>query len=185
MNKSLFSLLAALGLLVATAPAQDTNALRTALGVFEAQTGAVIIEGAGPVGSIATGTREISVLSKESTDAATGSKALGLAIVITGNSQLREKILVDDDELDSLINGINYLIKINYDVTPLPGFEAVYTTKMGLRIIAESVRKEGGVQFFLQYDVHPSISLTSLQMTQLGDLLQQARRTIDSLKATK
>ena len=40
-------LAAVLLLLAGTAPAQDTNALKTTLGVFEAQTGVVLIRGSG------------------------------------------------------------------------------------------------------------------------------------------
>jgi len=185
MKSSHLLLVATFCLLAWTTQAQDTNALKTDLGVFETQTGTVLVKGVGQVGEIAVGPDEIAMRCKETTDTSTGSKAYGVAIEIAGEPLPRERILIDDDELDSLLNGINYLVKINNEVTTLPGFEASYTTKAGLRIIADSIRKDGGVQLFLQYDINPRIPMSSLQLTQLGDLIEQARKSIADLKAAK
>jgi hypothetical protein len=56
--------------------AQDTNALKTEIGIFESQTGVVIVKGFGQVGSVSTGAAVISVRCKESTSLATGRKDL-------------------------------------------------------------------------------------------------------------
>jgi hypothetical protein len=185
MNKLHVVLTAAFCSLALTATAQDTNALKTTIGIFEARTGTVIIKGFGQVGSISVGTDVISVRSRESTDASTGRKAYGLAIEIAGDPLPRERTLVDYDEIDSLLGGINYLGKITYDVTPLPGFEASYTTRAGLRIVAHSDRKQGGIQTFLQYGDHPRISITSDQMSQLYGLIGQARDGLNAIKISK
>ena len=185
MKLSILLLVAALGTLVGTAPAQDTNALKTTLGVFETQTGVVLIKAIGQVGEMSVEGNEISVRCKETTDASTGHKVYGLVIGIAGGSEPRDRILIDDDEVDSLLNGISYLSKINGSVTALPGFDAVYTTKAGLRVIAESVRKDGGVLTFVQYGDRPKIPLTSLELTQFYNLIEQGRETIDSLQAGK
>jgi len=42
---------------------------------------------------------------------------------------------VDCDEIDSLLDSINYLNKISCDVTPLASFEASYSTKSGFRVV--------------------------------------------------
>jgi hypothetical protein len=108
-----------------------------------------------------------------------------LAIEITGNPFPRDHILVDDSEVDALLSGLNYLIKINYDVTTLPAFQASYTTKAGLRVTADSVRREGAVQNYVQYGDQPRIALSSVQMTQLYGLIAQARKNLDALKSAK
>ena len=185
MNQARFTFLAAFCALALTAAAQDTNSLRTDLGVLEAQTGDIIIKGFGPVGSVSAGADVISVRTKESTDASSGLKLDGLAIEIESAAQLRERIYLDYDEIDPLLRAMNYLIKITYDVTPLPGFEASYTTKAGLRFMANSIRKDGVVQHSLQYGDAPRIPLSSVQMTQLYDLIEQARKNLDDLKAPK
>lgn len=185
MNKLHVILVAAFCSLALASPAQDTNTLKTDIGVFEAQTGAVIIKGFGQIGSVSVGTDVISVRCKESKDVNTGHKAYGLVIEITGNNQQRERTFVDYDEIDSLLNGVNYLNKITYDVTSLPSFEASYTTKAGLRVVANSVRRQGGIQTFLQYGDHPRILLTSDQMAQLYGLIEQARNNLNSIRAAK
>jgi hypothetical protein len=65
----------------------------------------------------------------------------------------------------------------------LPGFEAEYVTKSGLRIIAYSSRKQGIVLTFVQCRDRPRISLTSEQMTQLESLIGQAKASLDALRA--
>ena len=184
MNKLSILLLAIIAFAFA-ATAQDTNSLKTDIGVFEARTGVVIVKGFGQIGSVAAGPVEISVRCKETTDVSIGQKTYGLTVELDGNPFPRARVLVDDNEIDPLLSGLNYLIKINYDVTALPGFEASYTTKAGLRMMANSLRKEGGVQYSLQYDDQLRIELTSVQMTQLYSLIAQARKNLDDIKAGK
>jgi hypothetical protein len=185
MNKLQINLLSAICLIGWAAAAQDTNSLKTEIGAAEAQTDVVIVKGFGQTGSIAAGADEVSVRCKETTDIGTGQKIYGLAIEIAGNPFPHDRILVDDDEIDSLLGGINYLIKINYDVTSLPGFEASYATKAGLRVIAGSLRKDGGVQYSLQYGDGPRIPLSAVQISQFYGLVEQARKNLDALKSGK
>ena len=168
-----------------TSPAQDTNALKTDLGVFDAQTGTVIVKGFGQIGAMSVGTDVITVRCKASTDVSTSHKAYGLSIEIAGSPSPRERIFVDYDEIDSLLSAINYLNKITYDATPLPGFEASFTTKAGLRVAAYSARRQGGIQTFLQYGDDPRILLASDQMTQFYGLIEQARNSLDSMRNAK
>ena len=177
--------LATFCLLAFAAAAQDTNSLKTSIGQFEARTGVVIIRGFGLVGTIAAGSADISVRLKETTDVSIGRKVYGLAIEINGNAFPPDLIYVDEDEIDPLLSGINYLNKINYDVTALPSFEAAYTTKAGLQVVADSIRKDGGVRYSVQGNYTPRISLTSVQMTQLYNLIEQARKNLDDTKSAK
>ena len=80
---------------------------------------------------------------------------------------------------------MDYLQKISYDVTPLPGFEAVFSTKSGLRIVAYSSRRMGGIQTFLQYGDSPRIPLASDQMAQIRDMISQARTALAALMSSK
>ena len=185
MNKRRFILLAAIGSLAYAVAAQDTNFLKTEIGLFESRTGSVIIKGFAPIGSVVAGTDEIMVRIKETTDVSIGQKAYGLAIEIEGSPFPRDRIYIDDDEIDPLLNALNYLIKIKYDVTALPGFEASFTTKAGLRVMANSIRREGAIQHSLQYGERPRILLTSIQVTQLYGLIEQARKNLDAVKVGK
>jgi hypothetical protein len=184
MHKFCVVLIAAGCALAFAARAQDTNALKTEIGIFESQTGVVIIKGFGPVGSVSTGAAVISVRCKESSSAATGHKDYGIAVVIDVN-QWRGLAIVDYNELDSLLNGMDFIGKITYGVTSLPGFEATFTTKSGLELIAFGNKQQGGIRTFLQYDDSPRISLTSEQWTQLANLIAQAKTSLDSLRTPK
>jgi hypothetical protein len=185
MNKVKIILVAAACAFAIAAIAQDTNSLRTQIGLFEARPNAVILKGIGPVGSVQLGFGQLSVGYKQTKDINSGEKIHGLIIEVEGSQFASEAALVDDDEVDSLLNAINYLAKVNSDATSLPGFEASYMTKAGLRIIAESVRKDGAVLNYVQFEPYPRIALSPVQMTQFAALIQQAQKNLDALKAGK
>jgi hypothetical protein len=185
LNQLHFIWVTALCLLAASVSAQDTNALKTTLGVFEAQTGVLMVKSFGPIGSMSVGAAEISVRGKETWEVNTSHKLHGLDIEITGNNPARERIMVDDDEIAALLGAMDYFLKITSDVTTLPSFDATYTTKCGLRFSAYSVRKNGGIQLFLQYDDHPRMALTTAQIAQLYALIDQAAKALDALPAGK
>ena len=169
-------------LVAGVAMAQDTNDLKTQNGWFEARTNVVIIKSYGIVGGIALGEQEFSVRCKQTVDTSTGEKVYGLLIECEGNV-FSERLLVDDNELDSLMNAVNYLAKISFDAVPLPGFEAYYTSKAGLRVIAHGDRRDGGVQAYVQLGDGPRTPLSAVQMSQLYGLLDQGRKSLAALKA--
>jgi hypothetical protein len=182
MRKFCVVLIAACCSLAFASRAQDsTNAPKTEIENFEAQTGTVIIKGFGQIGSLTASTGVISVRCKESTDANSGQKEYGIAVEFDAD-HLRERLIIDYDEIDSLLNGIDYLGKITYDATSLPGFDATFTTKSGLRIAAHSERRQGGIQCFLQFGDAPRILLASDQLAQFENLINQAKNSLDSLR---
>jgi hypothetical protein len=168
-----------------SALAQDTNSLNTQIGTFEARTGVVLVKGISPVGAIPLGAAELSVGCKQTRDLATGEKIYGLIIEVEGPQMLPEAVLVDDNETGPLLNAVNTLAKMTTDITTLNGFEASYTTKGGLEVIAESVRKEGAVQNYLRIEPYSRFALLPVQMTQLANLVQEGRKNLDALKAGK
>ena len=184
MHKSLAFLITLGCALAFAARAQDTNALKTSIGLFEAQTGVIIIKGFNQVGSVSTGAAVISVRAKESASLVSGHKDYGIAVDIE-LAQGQDRAYVDYDELDSLQAGIDYLGKITFNATPLPGFEASFTTKSGLRVIAFGSNRQGAIHDFLQYNDGPRIPLTTDQLTQLKNLIDMAKTSLDSLKAAR
>lgn len=150
MNQLRILLAAFVCSLALSAAAQDTNQLKTAIGVFENRTGVVILKAFSQVGSMAAGPDEIIVRCKESSEPVTGATTCGLLIVVNRDRLPREHIYLDQDELDPLLGAVDYLNKITSDVTKLPVFEAGYTTKSGLRLLARSERKNGGIRYFLE-----------------------------------
>ena len=176
--------IATASLLTWAASAQNTNTPLTDLETFEAQTGTVIVKGAGQTGSLAVGAVDITVLSRESLNVNTGVKAYGAAIEITGNNRPVRKAVIDYDELDTFLSGLDYLARIDYDVTTLPTFTAGYTTKSGFRVGAFTSQRRGAIQFFLQpwSTDNARILITPAQLAQFQSLVAQARKNLDSLR---
>jgi hypothetical protein len=187
MKTSTLAIALALGVLSLSARAQNqnTNNLNTVIGRFESRPDALIGQGVGDIGTLPFGPAEVRVRACESRNLTTDEKVFGLSVAWGENGRWL-RLLVDDDELDGLTDAVSRLSTIQgEDVTPLPGFEASFTTKAGLRVIAHSDRANGAVLTYLQFTDTPRISLSSIQIQQLGGLLQQGRKTLDALKAGK
>jgi len=194
MRAFTFLLIAAAGwpLLTIASRAQGitiiTNAPKTRIEAFEAQTGTVIIKASGQTGTIALQAGVVSVICKESTDVTTGRKEYGIAVEVMENNRPKDTTIIDYDEIDPLLNAIGYIGKVNYTVTSLPGFDAVYTTRGGLRIATYSSRKRvGTLGTSLQSSTvnKVRVSLSPEQLAQFQSLLQQSKTTLDSLRAGK
>jgi hypothetical protein len=176
----------AVGALALSAAAQDTNDLNTAIGRFENTRDTIIAHGFGEIGSIPLNQGEVQVRIRESQNLATAEKLYGLTVAWETKNAGHLRILVDEDELDALANAVSSLTTMTTEeVTTLTGFEASFTTKAGLRVIAHSDRRGGAVLTYLQFEDFPRTALSSVQLQQLGTLLQQGRKNIDALKAGK
>jgi hypothetical protein len=189
MRKFCIVLVVASGLGTLAARAQVTNVPPTELEAFEAQTGTVIVKGAGQIGSLAVDAVNIVVISKESLDVTSGRRQYGMAVETTANNRRVWKKVVDYDEMGSLLSGLNYLAKIDYKVTAQPTFVASYVTRSGLRVGAFTSQRRGALQYFLQdYGTNspnsPKILITSAQLSQFQDLVDETLKDLDSLQAS-
>lgn len=167
------------------ATAQDTNSLYTEIGVFEARTDVLIVKGLGQIGSVALDSGQLSLRCKETQDVSTGAKMYGLSFELEDGQAFSRHALVDDDEVDALVNAVDYLMKIKDTVTTLPGYEAIFTTKAGLRIIAHSDRKEGGALTYIQFCDSPRVAVSPVQMMQLYNMIATGKKNLEALKAGK
>jgi len=187
MRKICLVLIATSSLLVCASRAQNTNIPLTELENFEAPTGMVIVKGAGQIGSLTVGAVGITVFSKESLNVSTGQKAYGAAIETTENNRRVQRTVIDYDEIDALLNGLDCISKIDYNVTALPTFVAGYTTKAGFRVGAYTSQQRGAIQFFLQANSadNTRILITSAQLTQFQSLIEQTRKNLDALRTPR
>jgi len=187
MRKFCFVLVVVSSGLAFAARAQVTNIPPTRLEAFEQQTGTVIVKGAGDIGSLGVGVANITVISKESTDISTGRKEYGIAVEADANNQRVWKKVLDYDEIDGLLGGLNYLAKVDYNATSLPTFVAGYSTKSGLRVGAFTSQRRGAIQFFLHdYTTNGDrILITPTQLAQFENLIEQAKKSQDALRAAK
>lgn len=160
----------------------STNLPPTEIQNFESQSDTVIVKGFGDIGTLATDAGNVFVGCKESDNVMAGSKMYGIAVTFESN-QSRDAFVVDDDELDALIRGLDFLGKISYDVTTLPSFDAEFTTRSGLRIAAHSERREGTIRLYLQFGDVVRIPVTPEQFSQFQDLIEQAKKSLDITKS--
>ena len=125
-----------------TAFAQDQTeqkkAPATKLEAFQSRTGVVLIRGYSTVGSLRGMGGEVVVDAREFRDGSNPNspRATGVSITVKENGRLERENMsyIDLDEIDSLLKGIEYISKVNNDVTKLALFEVDYRTKGDLRI---------------------------------------------------
>jgi hypothetical protein len=173
------------------ARAQETNACllvpATKLEAFDTNTDTVIIKATAPIGTVSAHGGAVAVRCREITDAGTGRRESGIIIDIAFGAQLEGTTLIDYDELDSLLDGLDYLGKLDWSVTSLPDFQAVYTTKGGFRADARGSRRTGNIEFAVRSTrvSAPKLSLSRDQLGQLRSLIEQAKTKLDSLRKAK
>jgi hypothetical protein len=183
MRSTLFLLTALCAMLPLAATAQSsTNAPATEIENFELQTDAVIVKGVSQIGSVATEAGTILVRCKESDNVTSGQKQYAIAITIE-NNQSRMALLVDYDELDTLIHGMDFLSKVTFNVTTMPAFDATITTRSGFRAGAKSERQQGSIQLFFQFADTVRVPVTPDQFGQLQNLIRQAKTTLDTARS--
>ena len=183
MRKFFFALAFALPAFIAAA--QETNALKTDLEKFEAQTNTLIVKAVGPVGSMAIGSAQISVRCKESNDLNHDRKIYGIAVEIAGEGLARQLAILDEEELEPLKNACDYLTRLTSDITSLPAFEAQFVTRTGLCLTAHCRRRQGNIQYQLQFGDGARVALNTENLMQLKNLVSQAQNSIGALKQAK
>jgi hypothetical protein len=171
--------------------AQETNGCllvpATKLEAFETNTDTVIIKATAPIGTVPAHGGEVSVRCREITDAGTGHRESGIVMDIELGGATEAGLLIDYDELDSLLDGMEYLGKLDWSVTSLPDFQAVYTTKGGFRAGARGSRRTGNIEFDVRNTRvnSPRLPLSRDQLGQLRSLVEQAKTKLDSLRKAK
>jgi hypothetical protein len=122
---------------LALAQEKDPPNPATKLEAFQANTGIVVVRGYTTVGTLRGLGGNITVDAREFRDAANPSKRVsGISISVKETTRLeRENIsFIDVDEIDSLIQGLEYIGKASKDITKFENFEAEYRTKGDFRV---------------------------------------------------
>jgi hypothetical protein len=156
----------------------------TKLESFETNLSVVILKATSDLGSISGNSGVVWVRCREMTDMSTGRKEEGIAITIMQRNDLRDTMLIDYDEIASLLSTLNYLSKLDVEVTPLTTFDAAYTTKGGFRVAALGSRVTGGVQFAVRdarTDLAPVI-FSRDEISRFSRLIEQAKGKLDALR---
>ncbi|KAB8060473.1 hypothetical protein [Janthinobacterium violaceinigrum] len=113
-------------------PADATKAQpATKLESFSARTGIVIVKGYSTIG-VVNGLGRVSIDVREFRDASNPKSAqygVSFEVKESGRLERENTSFIDEDEIDSLIRGLDYISKIERNVTTLGNFEAQYKTK--------------------------------------------------------
>jgi hypothetical protein len=190
MKKTIIAL-TTMALLIPSAYAENLKdsvpQAKTKLEQFSAKTGVILIRGFQKIGS-AQGlySTSVNIESKEFTNVTDGSKQYGITIEAfkeDGRYDKQHTSFIDFDEIDSLIEGIDYISKVKADVTKFADFQADYTTKGELKIstfnsgdklmAAVTSGTIGGVAAYFNID----------DLAKLKELILKAKQKIESIKA--
>jgi len=104
----------------------------TKIEAFTARTGVVVIKGFTKLGGLQSSLGRIIINAREIRDASNPKQVTyGITVDVKegGRSERENTAYIDEDEIDSLIKGIDYISKIDKSVSTLFNFEAQYSTK--------------------------------------------------------
>jgi len=168
------------------APQGDTSKTanpKTKLEAFQARSGSVIImgfESSGKIECVYGG--EMNVESRELTEATSGRKEYGVAVEVSGGRNQTERSYVDDDEIESLLKGLDYVAKADQSITPLAEFQADYRTRGSLKVSAFTTK--GTVMLAVEPNspFGQSCYLKMEQAPKLRDAIVKARDRIAAIK---
>ena len=163
---------------------EATNVTPTKIETLEAQTNAIIVRGIGTAGSLTAGTGLLTVQLKESLNADTNVKLLGL-LLDYAQGNFHRRMVLDYDELALLLKAMDYIQTVNHDVTQLPNFEVVFRTKSGFQVIGIGNQRQTAVQIFMKLGDDERISVNSTQLSQLRTLIAQCQVALDALREAK
>jgi hypothetical protein len=175
---------------ITTALAQEAHvcappAPKTHIGAFEERPGALIVKGSSPLGSIGCVFGSITVVCKESTDVVSTQKVFGAAVSVKGRDRALDTTLLDADELDSLLKALPRMNGPQWGDTSMTSFEAVWSSKDGLRITTFNNLATGSIEAAIQsthYPVQATAVLSPAQLETFRSLVEQAKGKIDSIR---
>lgn len=156
---------------------------KTRLEALENRIGTILIKATSPMGTISASKGVLSVTCKEDKDVGGGLKEYGIAIGIAAGDKSEDAVLLDHDELDSLLNAIDYLSKVDWAVTSLPSFSASYETKGGFRIAVFVSKRTGNIEIAVRNAAAATtpVWLTRQQLSEFRLLIEQSRKKLDDL----
>jgi hypothetical protein len=122
----------------------ETQKTTTKLEQFQAKTGIVVVRGYTKVGSVSGTGGSVSVDARDFRDARNPQTRLtGVSIEVFNNGGRTNTAFIDNDEIESLLAGLDYISKVTKDITPLSSFEIEYRTKGDFSITVFNTSNNG------------------------------------------
>lgn len=159
---------------------------KTKFETFTAKYGAVVIRGGtvtGTVSGLLGGT--ISTEAVQLTNASTKETTEGIVFQIVQGGYVRtpSSSVVDYDEVDSLLKGLDYVAKADPSITPLKSFSAMYRSRGGLQVFVFNDVKgqiNAGVASGEVTGAHVYLKLDDL--AKFREQIVTAKRKLDGVK---
>lgn len=146
--------------------------------------GSVLVKGSTQVGSV-TGLRgTATVTSWEIVDARTAVRVYGVSVTIRDNERPDEEevVYVDYEELDPLVAGLDYILKLENTATKLARFEAQYRTRGELSFYRFNTQSGYGTAVSIRERRGPRLILRPTGLVEFRDLLNSAKELIDEAR---
>ncbi len=188
LKKAAMAVLAGAGLATAAlgqvpAPMPEPVPPPTKLEAFRSEEGAVIFRGFTRVGGI-TGAAgaEIGVEAQEYTNATTGAKERGIAVAIRpgGRDQPPRVALVDYDEIEPLVRGVDAIWRSGRAVTRLQDYQASYRTHGGFEIATFGRGQPGVAALSAGWTDRVATVIPVSELQKLEELLAAAKAVLDA-----
>ncbi|WP_426054717.1 hypothetical protein [Janthinobacterium sp. PSPC2-1] len=159
----------------------------TKLEAFSARTGIVIVKGFSTIG-VVNGMGRVSIDVREFRDASNPkSVQYGVSFEVkeSGRLERQSTSFIDEEEIDSLIRGLDYISKIERNVTTLGNFEAQYRTKGDLSMTVFS-GTNGEISFAVSSGRigKTSAFLKLADAEKIRSLLNEAKAAISKAKSS-
>jgi hypothetical protein len=109
---------------------------KTKFETFTAKYGTVLIRGSIVAGTVSSQGGMVTTEAVQLTDASTKETTEGIVFHVVQGGYFRTPNLcvVDYDEVDSLLKGLDYVAKADPSITPLKSFEAIYKSRGGFQV---------------------------------------------------
>jgi hypothetical protein len=162
----------------------------TKLEAFSARSGSVTVKGYTGVGRVESGaTGGVEVTALEFRDAANPKvREYGVTISVSSgrDRDAPSTSYIDADEIDSLLHGVDYLMRADKSVTSLADFEVRYRTRGDLRLVVFS-SSAGKISAAVESGTigRARAFVSVAQLGELMGLLTKAQGVIASAKAAK
>jgi len=145
----------------------------TKIEAFQANTGVVVVRGYTTVGILRGLGGDVSVDAREYLDAGNQAKRVtGISISVkeTGRLERENTSFIDADEIDSLLQGLDYISRVSKEITKQENFEAEYRTKGYFKV---TVFNDSNGQLSLAISSgHIGKTSAYLKMSQIQELKQ-------------
>jgi hypothetical protein len=164
-------------------PSPSPEEFQTKLETLMFETGAVIVKGYTRVGSMNGSRGSANFTAWEVINARSGRREQGVTVEIgdaaTNRPDFEERAYIDYDELDPLLKGIDYIMKLDDRATRLSRYEAQYQTRGGLVLVTFNTPNGYAAAISTRGGRRPRFVLRQTGLAEFKNLLESAKEILE------